>query len=123
MTMNVAFVNIFCPNLIRTIEIENECNIYNHLLEKGTRMKKKQRKKKVVVHLLATDAEVIFWSSVFSNTALASSSVTSFYNTVFAAPPQHHLCNIVFCNIVSTLLLRCDFATMFNYVLITTLGS
>jgi hypothetical protein len=57
---NVAFVVIFCRNLVRTTKSENECNICNSLLCKGIRMKKKQRKKKVNVHLLATDALVIF---------------------------------------------------------------
>jgi hypothetical protein len=55
------------------------------LMEKKTRVKKKQRKKKVDVHLLATFALVIFWRSVFCNTTLATSSITSL---------QHRSCNI-----------------------------
>jgi hypothetical protein len=48
-------------------------------------MKKKQRKKKVDVHLLAKNALVIFWRSIFCNTTPATSSTT---------PLQHHFCNI-----------------------------
>jgi hypothetical protein len=42
---SVAFVIIFCRNLARTVEDENECNIRNYLLYKGTRVKKKAKKK------------------------------------------------------------------------------
>jgi len=54
---------------------------------------KETKKKKVDGHLLATDAVVIFWRSVFYNNTSATSSV---------APFQHYFCSIVFCNIVST---------------------
>jgi hypothetical protein len=80
---------------------------------------KKRPKKRVDVHLLAIDAHVIFWSNVFCNTTLATSSVAPlqhcFYNTIFyniistprttsylATPLQHHFCNIIFYNITST---------------------
>jgi hypothetical protein len=58
--MIIAFIVIFCRNFIKTGEDENECNTHNRLLCKGTRVKNNQRKKKVDVHLLATNALVIF---------------------------------------------------------------
>jgi len=91
------FVVIFCRNFVRTIGDEKECNICNHLLCKGTRMKKKQRNKKVDVHLLAIDALFIFWKNVFYNTTSAMS---------FVALLQHRFCKIIFCNIASTLHLQ-----------------
>jgi hypothetical protein len=96
MMMSIAFVIIFCHNLVKTIEDENERNTCNQLLCKGTKVKKKQ-KKKVDVHLLATNALVIFWRSIFCNTTLAMSFVTLL---------QHCFCTIVFCNIDSTLPLQ-----------------
>ncbi len=72
------------------------------LLSSSTLEKKKEkdeqewkinRKKKVDGHLFATNALVIFWRSVFSNTTSATSSTTPF---------QHCFYNIVFCNIAST---------------------
>jgi hypothetical protein len=64
--------------------------------EKNNKSEKEAKKKKVDVHLLATNALVIFWRSIFSNTTLATSS---------AALLQHHLCNIIFYSSTSTLLL------------------
>jgi hypothetical protein len=55
--------------------------------------KEAKKKKKVDVHLLATNALVIFWMSIFCNTTSTKSSV---------APLQHRFYNIVFCNIAST---------------------
>ncbi len=43
---SIAFVVIFCCNLIRTTKDENDCNIRNRRLCKGTKLKKKQRIKK-----------------------------------------------------------------------------
>jgi hypothetical protein len=73
-------------------------------LNKKTRVKKKQIKKKVDVHLLATDALVIFWSSIFYNTTLATSSTTLLQHQ-FCSIVSTRLCNIVFYNNISTLLL------------------
>jgi hypothetical protein len=47
----------------------------------------------VYVHLLTTDALIIFWRSVSYNTTSTTSSVAFF---------QHHFCSIIFYNIVST---------------------
>jgi hypothetical protein len=69
--------------------------------ERKNKSEKEENKKKVDVHLLATNALVIFWRSIFCNTTLATSSAT---------PLQHHscniastdMCNIVFCSNTST---------------------
>jgi hypothetical protein len=82
MTMNIAFVIIFYYNLVRIVENDNKCSTYNRLFGNGTRVKKRQKKQRADVHLLATNSQVIFWSSVFYN----------------------HF-NNVFCNSTSTLLL------------------
>jgi len=69
--------------------------------KKWTIVKKKTNKQKVDVHLLATNALVIFWRSIFCNTTLATSSVAPLL--------QHHLLqhcfNIFFYNNTSTLFL------------------
>jgi hypothetical protein len=44
MIMNIAFIVIFYENLLRTTKDENECNIPNHFLYKGTRVKNRQKK-------------------------------------------------------------------------------
>jgi len=132
--MNIAFIVIFCPNLVKTIENENECNIHNCLLCKGTRVKKKQRKKKANVNLLATDALVILIGGTFSATPfqrllqhhfnIASTLLlqhhllqhhfsTTFIASSFATSLQHHICNIVFCSTASTLLLQHHFNIAF----------
>jgi uncharacterized protein YegP (UPF0339 family) len=54
---------------------------------------KKDPKKRVNVHLLATNAHVIFWSNVFCNTTSATSSI---------APLQHRFYSIIFYSIAST---------------------
>jgi hypothetical protein len=56
-------------------------------------VKKKQRKENFDVHLLTTNAIVIFWKSAFCNTTLVMSPTT---------PLQHRFNNIVFCSIGST---------------------
>jgi hypothetical protein len=43
---DIAFIVIFYPNLTRRTKDENKCNIHNHLLYKGTRVKKKNKEKK-----------------------------------------------------------------------------
>jgi hypothetical protein len=93
-----AFNVVFCLGFVRRAEDENKCNTHNHLLCKGTKVKKRQRKKKVDVQLLAIDAHVIFLRSVFYNTTLATSATTLF---------QHRFYNTIFYNITSTLPLQC----------------
>jgi hypothetical protein len=94
---SVAFVIIFCQNLVKTTEDENECNTRNHLFCKGTRVKKKKKKKRVDVHLLATYALIIFLKKVFYNNISATSCATLL---------QHRFYNIVFCSTASTSLLQ-----------------
>jgi hypothetical protein len=56
-------------------------------------VKNKQRKKKFDVHLLATDALVIFWRNVFCNTILATSFATSLQHrfcSIASTPPLQH---------------------------------
>jgi hypothetical protein len=73
--------------------------------------KNKQSKKKVDVHLLATNALVIFWRSVFFNTISETSST---------APLQHRFYNIIFYSIASTPLLQhCFLQQHFNITFIT----
>jgi hypothetical protein len=92
--MNVELVVILCPSFVRTKKDENECIICNHHLCKGRKLKKTKKKKRADVHLLAIDAHVIFWSSVFYNNFLTMSFVTT--------------SSVV-------LLVRFDFATTFDY--------
>jgi hypothetical protein len=118
---NVAFVIIFCHNLVRTTEDEKKCNTRNHLLCKGTRVKKRQRKKRGDVHLpqmhwlsfkrafSATPLQQRLLQHHFNISSTTSSSVASF---------QHHLCNVIFCSNTSTPLLQhhflqCCFDTAF----------
>ncbi len=111
MTTNVAFIIIFYSNLIRTTKDENECNIHNRLLCKGTKVRNRQRKKKVDVHFLATNAHVIFQSNIFCNTTVVTS---------FAATLQHCFCSNVFCSIFSTYPLQhCFLQQCFNTASIT----
>jgi len=102
--MDVAFVVIFYHNLVRTAEDENECNIHNRLLCKGTRVKKRQRKKMANVHL--PQMHKLSFETTFSSTPLQQRLLQHCYNTIsttlssttlfFAASLQHRLCNIVF---------------------------
>jgi hypothetical protein len=50
---------------------------------------KEANQKKVVVHLLATNALVIFWRNVFCNTTLATSSATPLLQHCFNTHVQH----------------------------------
>jgi hypothetical protein len=72
----------------------------------GDKSEKETKKERADVHLLATDAQVIFWNSVFFNTTSATSFATLF---------QHRFYSIVFCNISSTLPLQhCFLQEHFN---------
>jgi hypothetical protein len=54
---------------------------------------KEAKKKKVDVHLLATNALIIFWMNIFCNTTSVTFSIPSL---------QHRFYSIVFCTIAST---------------------
>jgi hypothetical protein len=53
----------------------------------GDKSEKETKKERADVHLLATDAQVIFWNSVFFNTT----SATVFCNTATTPFLQHCL--------------------------------
>jgi hypothetical protein len=60
MIINVALV-IFYPGFVRRPKGDVEHNSHNHILYKGTWTQKMTKiKKKVDVHLIATNAHVVF---------------------------------------------------------------
>jgi predicted NAD/FAD-binding protein len=81
--------------------------------ERKNKSEKEENKKKVDVHLLATNALVIFWRSVFCNTTSAMSSTTPLQQCLL----QHHFSN-VFCNTTSTPLLQHCFNTPMQHCLL-----
>ncbi len=131
MTTNVAFIVIFCLNLVRTTEDENECSTYNCLFGKGTKVKKRQRKKKgwctftchkctrypLEEHFLQHHFNNVFCSTT-STSLLQHHLLHHPFDIAFVAPSsvaslQHHICNIVLCSNVSTLLLQHCFNIVF----------
>jgi hypothetical protein len=101
---------------------------------RGQEWKRNKEKKRANVHLLATDAHVIFIGGTFFATPfqhllqhhfnIASTLLlqhhllqhhfsTTFIASSFATSLQHHICNIVFCSTASTLLLQHHFNIAF----------
>jgi hypothetical protein len=79
-------------------------------LREKNKSEKEAKKRKVGVHLLATNALVIFWRSVFCNTT----STTSFWNTA-STPFLQHCFNIAFATLSSAVAFQHRFYSIVFY--------
>jgi hypothetical protein len=112
---SIAFIVIFCRNLVRTVEDESECNTRNRLLYKGTKVKKNQRLKKgwctltchICTNYVLEESFLQHHFNVFNNTTstplLQHCFNTAFATLSFAVALQHHFCSTVVCSIAFAL--------------------
>lgn len=99
--MNITLVIIFCHGFVRTPEDDDECNARNHLLYKGTRLKKEAKKKKgrctfTCHRCIGCLLEQCILQQRFNNIIYNNVSAMSFVTLSSAALFQPHFCSTVF---------------------------